>query len=41
MWKTYNLRAEKTDYTDQRRKFIATANGKTNLNIALEKSSVK
>jgi outer membrane protein OmpA-like peptidoglycan-associated protein/tetratricopeptide (TPR) repeat protein len=40
--KTYNIRAEKTDYTTKEEKItIATANGKTNLNIALEKEQCK
>lgn len=40
--KTYNVRAEKTDYTTKEEKItIDKANGKSNLNIALEKEQCK
>ncbi|SDX90569.1 OmpA family protein [Flavobacterium degerlachei] len=40
--KTYNVRAEKTDYTKKEEKItIDKENGKTNLNIALEKEQCK
>jgi hypothetical protein len=35
--KTYNVRAEKEDYTTKVSVTVAEANGKTNLDIALEK----
>jgi len=40
--KTYNVRAEKTEYTTKEEKItVDNANGKTNLNIALEKEKCK
>ena len=40
--KTYNVRSEKQDYTTKEEKVtIATANGRTNLNITLEKATCK